>query len=322
MTVQTEVEPPTPSLSPVSIAQTPPPTEEPSSVLVSDPLPPSEQATPVVDETAVVSTPAPHQTAAESSVAHVEASIIVETLKSVSSVISETLQDIPTDAPAIASLTEELQSSVVSAAAALVTPKEVVNGDPSLDDFFADLGLNEFPQKLNPIVDDAPPDHGVPESGEDEAEKLRLKTEETARKRAEITTRHSKWETELETMVENKLVELRKGLAAIRKAAALEVKESELMRQHVEHLDHEGEKFLRGAETYFQQLLKEEKGDDDKSWSWSLVINRIEEKFTEKTKQIENSVNEWSRGVIQREHDEVCRCSLCLLSVGNHISKR
>ena len=310
-TTPSEIKLPTPSYPAVSIAQTPP-TDVPPSAPSSDPSP---EVKPVVektisptDETTPELTPASHETAAASS----DEPAVLETLQSVVSVVSESLHNIPSAPPAIASLTEEIQSSVASAAATLSSKKEIGLDDPSLDEFFADLGLNEFP--LNPgaaAAAAASPDPDIAQSREDEAEMLRLKTEETARKRTDIASRHSKWESELEAMIENKLADLRRTLSMTRKTAAAEIKESKIMKGHVESLDREGEKFLKGAENYFQQLVKEEKGDDDKSRSWSMVINRIEEKFAEKTIQVETAVNEWSRELIQREHDEVCPYRWC-----------
>ena len=315
-TTPSEIKLSTPSHPAVSISQTPP-TDVPPSAPASDPSP---EVTPVIEKTISPTdgtipelTPASHEIAAESSdepAEYVDARTVLETLQSVVSVVSNSLHNIPTAPPAMASLTDEIQSSVASAAATLSSRKEIGLDDPSLDEFFADLGLNEFPQ--NPAAAAAAsPDPDITQSHEDEAEMLRLKTEETARKRTHIASRHSKWEAELESLIETKLADLRRTLAMTRKAAAAEIEESKIMKGHVESLDREGEKFLKGAENYFQQLVKEEKGDDDKSRSWLMVINRIEEKFAEKTIQVETAVNEWSRELIQREHDEVCPYLQC-----------
>jgi hypothetical protein len=312
-----------------TLADTPP---DFSATVVSDPTPSSEQETVAADITASMNTARESPIASEdleassSSAGHgledsidfppstsseseapaetVSPNLVLETLESASSIIAASIHDLPTASPAISSLADEVSSSVASAAATLVAQEEKDDIRLILDSFVADLGLDDDLPQGSESEDDATTYTSSAEAEEAEAERLRRRAEETAKKRANIMGRHTEWEAQLEVAIRDKQEELRKTLVTLRKAAVIELSESETISEQVELLVQEAEKYLKGAEVYLDNLRKEAMRDDKLSL-WNKVMSKVEEKFSEKMRETEAVVNEWYTGLLQQEIQEV-----------------
>jgi len=94
-----------------------------------------------------------------------------------------------------------------------------------LDEFARELGLDDTVTATVTDETIVPPSLKIRNRGR-KAERKRLKEIETAENRADIETRHSKWEADLKELIIAKRKNLRKALVAIRKPAAVELKET------------------------------------------------------------------------------------------------
>ncbi|GJE91262.1 hypothetical protein PsYK624_074110 [Phanerochaete sordida] len=233
----------------------------------------------------------------------------------VSSTISHASASIASVAPeALSTASSVIYSgteTVASSAAAVVsTPAPAVEEDDlDLAQLFEDLGLEgDFLESSSATSDAADAAPAVEtESEEEKAEKLRLRKEETAKKRADITGRHAKWEAQLDERIALNRKALRQALVALRKAATAELKENEEIRKEVEDLVEEAEKYLRGAEKYLGNLRRESRAVDEKKTIWERVVEKVDKKFEERLMQAETVVNGWYLRVVEKELAEVRR---------------
>jgi hypothetical protein len=193
------------------------------------------------------------------------------------------------------------------------TPLETTGEtDIDLDQFVRELGLDdsattgEADDLTAAFVADIPEET---ESEEEQAERERQKEIGAAQKRADITARHTKWETELNDLVKSKNKSLRKALVAIRKLAAVELKENKQIRAVMDDTAAEAEKYLKGAEAYLKTLKTEKKKEFVKLTIWEKLIAKVDSKFRDSLKVIDNVVNEWYMDVLDKEAHEV-RCPL------------
>jgi len=253
----------------------------------------------------------------------------VQTLESTSSVLSESasaaspLISVVTDglsssiasiAPTVASsvipaVTGGLSSSVASAAPtgpilyAASSPVHVGDDDEvDINAFYAELGLDE-PLVISQSQEQAP--FTPTESEEERAERLRRKAEETARKRADIEARHSKWEAELQSQMEIGRSTLKPKLEAIRIAAAADLTEAPEIRAAIEGLVADAEKYIKGAEVYLKNLKAESRKNDEKMSLWERVVEKVGVKFSERLGVVEAVVNTWYGVILDQELHEV-----------------
>ncbi|THH27750.1 hypothetical protein EUX98_g6442 [Antrodiella citrinella] len=244
------------------------------------------------------------------------ASSVAEVASSAFSRATSSAIETVAEAVATASVVTDHASSLVSSSASAVsetvrsdipTPSAVSEDDDiDMEAFYAELGLNG--------EDEPTPDLTVPESEETEteeekAEKLRLRKVETAKKRADITSRHTKWEQQLEEVIADSRKALRKQLVALRKAAVVDLKESKEIRKEIESLVEEAEKFLKGAEKYLANLKRESRRPEEKSTMWERVILKVDSKFGERLAQTEAVVNGWYNEMLNSELLEVQKLS-------------
>lgn len=206
-------------------------------------------------------------------------------------------------------MTNTVKSVVSSAIPTRSSDDADLDDDLDLESFYAELGLHDIHDILKDDAQDieqasADPidDHA---SEEEKAEERRRRQEQTDKKRADITARHTKWETELEDHIVKARKELRKILVASRKAAVAELKESEEIRQEVDGLVEEAEKYLKGAEKYMGNLRRESRTDEEKRNIWERVVEKVDKKFEERLTQTEAVVNGWYMRVIDQELAEV-----------------
>jgi hypothetical protein len=240
--------------------------------------------------------------------------VITETLQSVSSVIAASAHETAAaTSSVISSLTDEVHSRFSSVIASgrepFATPVPSARGDEDvnidLNSFYAELGLHDLDDGTDSVVLTTPPVSHESETEEEKGERLRLKAEQTAKKRADIIARHVQWEEQLGALINDKQKELRKALVVVRKSAVTELKESADMRARVEGFVNEAEKFLKGAEVYLKNLEKELRKVEEKMSLWQRVVGKVETKFSEKLRDVENFVNGWYMGIIDREMQAV-----------------
>ncbi|KII87285.1 hypothetical protein PLICRDRAFT_42929 [Plicaturopsis crispa FD-325 SS-3] len=227
---------------------------------------------------------------------------LAETVEAVvSSVSSLASEAIETASSAVSSVTDEASSTVLAVTGPSSTPPAVPSAaahdeEIDLEQFYADLGLDESES------DDSEPPPPPPQQVEtDEEKKARLEAEAiaTAEKRAEITSRHTKWEEDLAAFVKTKKKELRKNLVAMRKTAAAELKVNPEIRAAVETLAGDGEKFIKGAEKYLERA-KKTKTDGQKDLDdvevWHRVITKVEARFEDRVQSVTEAVDSWYAG--------------------------
>ncbi|KAG1835799.1 hypothetical protein DFJ58DRAFT_710522 [Suillus subalutaceus] len=176
------------------------------------------------------------------------------------------------------------------------------NDEIDINAFYAELGLDE------PLTTSQSHEQVLlnpPESEEERAERLRLKAEETTRKRADIEARHSKWETELRSQMETSSSTLRGRLREIRGTAAAELAEAPDIRDAIESLVADAEKYIKGAEIYLRNLKAESRKNDEKMPLWERVVEKVGVKFSERLGVVEAVVNMWYGAILDQELREV-----------------
>jgi hypothetical protein len=184
------------------------------------------------------------------------------------------------------------------------TTPQSVDEDIDLEAFYADIGLaSEEPEA------EVPEESTEPESpplNEEQLEELRLKElAKTAKKRHDITSRHSKWEEKLDEMIREKKRTLRKALVALRKAGVQELRTNTNVQSAIEQLVTNAEKFLKGAEAYLNNLKTELRTSDEKATSWTKVLSKVDAKFTEHLRHTEDVVDAWYAAHLEKEVYEV-----------------
>ena len=232
----------------------------------------------------------------------VTSSVSVAATATLSSSASPTADE-PTKLPA--SVTQS--KFTIAAASATVPPGNSYTDDEiDFDAFYAELGLNEPLGNSDGSQEytSAPPSPPA-ETEEEKAERLRLKAEETARKRADIQSRQAKWEAELQVQMESGTSRLQSRLSNLRTAAATELASSAEVRSSIEELVNEGEKYLKGAEIYLKNLKGESRRPDEKLALWDRVADRVHDKFNERLLSTEGVVTAWYEIVLDKEIQEV-----------------
>ncbi|KAG2144566.1 hypothetical protein DEU56DRAFT_790297 [Suillus clintonianus] len=229
----------------------------------------------------------------------------VQTPESASSVLSESASA----APSIVSAAVDDSNSPIAyatltgSAASSSAPAHISDDDEiDISAFYAELGLDE-PLTASQSHEQVP--LNPPESEEERAERLRLKAEETARKRADIEVRHSKWETDLRSQMETGSSTLKGKLEAIRSVAAVELAEAPEIRDAIESLVADAEKYIKGAEVYLRNLKAESRKNDEKMPLWERVVEKVGVKFSERLGVVEAVVNTWYGVILDQELREV-----------------
>ena len=193
----------------------------------------------------------------------------------------------------------------VPAASASVPPANSRADDEiDFDAFYAELGLEEPLGNPGGSEESGPPSPPA-DTEEERAERLRLKAEETARKRADIEARQAKCEAELQAQMERSTSQLQSRLGNLRAAAAAELASSPDVRSSIEELVNEAEKYLKGAEIYLKNLKGESRRSDEKLALWDRVADRVNDKFNERLLATEGVVSAWYRIVLDKELQEV-----------------
>ncbi|KAF8629071.1 hypothetical protein AX15_003567 [Amanita polypyramis BW_CC] len=236
---------------------------------------------------------------------------------------SEVDHDVSMDVP-IATYAEVPDSKVPEATptsqettAPVVSDRE----DESVDDFLLQLGvfLTEQPDAQESVSLKHEPltDHTFSAKQDDDAAAV-ISAKITA-KRIALVNRHNNWQAQLDRLFDSRERDLRISLVTIRKRAVKELKglllnggqESE--REHVvESIEQEAGRLVKGIQGYLKKARdgKEKLGNewydqlDDKKRQWETVLDKVNEKFAEKVRGVQEEVHTWYLGIRQKEADE------------------
>jgi hypothetical protein len=226
----------------------------------------------------------------------------VQPPQSESSVLSESASATSSIVSAVADNSSSSITSAAPTAPSSVPAHTSDNDEIDISAFYAELGLDEH-LTTSQSHEQAP--LNPPESEEERTERLRLKAEETARKRADIEARHSKWETELQSQMETGSSTLKDRLEAIRSAAAAELAEAPDIRDAIENLVADAEKYIKGAEIYLRNLKGESRKNDEKMPLWERVVKKVGVKFSERLGVVQAVVSTWYDAILDQELREV-----------------
>lgn len=163
------------------------------------------------------------------------------------------------------------------------------NPDAELETFLRDL-LHEEEEIPEPVA----MQQNTDPSPEELAERARLKKEETAHKRADLESRHTKWEEKLEKAGEHAKEELVDALVASRESALQDINnESGVIQTTIADLK-EALKAKKHVQFYFEELKKDKKSDEQKFMDWTKVLERVDEKFNERLKETQDKIQKWA----------------------------
>ena len=182
------------------------------------------------------------------------------------------------------------------------TPAHVMPGTPAEEDdlelFSTEIGLDleEARDEVEEQTATATPE----ESDEEREARLKAKAEETAWKRKEITERHTDWEYQLEDLKNEQMNIFRLALYNVRKTAAKMLKKESSVQRAIDEFAADGDRYLRGVESYLKNLLKEKK--QDKSALWERVVQKVEDKFEKRLDDVDRKVGGWYNEVAANEH--------------------
>jgi hypothetical protein len=247
------------------------------------------------------------ESVAEASAAHAS-SVIAEMEKEIKE--AEAARAVITPSPDHAqpsmpdlSETPSTQLGVSQATAASVSEEE------DLDDFLREIGLDEE-EKQEPEPIDIP----LQEEEDKEARKAA-----TAAKRADIISRHVRWQSELDSLVKDLTVRVKQEIEAIRTEAvahigklpsdkittAVDGKGKEVL----ERLQNDGEKLLRGLEVYVgkarSQVVERDELEKEKE-KWDKVVDKVDAKFQDVVRTIQEEVHDWYIQSREKEISTVC----------------
>ena len=172
-----------------------------------------------------------------------------------------------------------------------VTPQE----DVDLDSFTAEIGLDQDEPEDEEVLFVPPPK----ESDEEREARLKAKAEETAWKRKEITDRHTNWEYQLEDLKKEQMDTFKLALFNIRKVAAKTLKKDSNIQLAISEFAADGDKYLRGAENYMKNLIKEKKQEGGALWE--RVVQKVKDKFEKRLDDVDRKVGDWYNEISENE---------------------
>ncbi|KAH9933371.1 uncharacterized protein B0H18DRAFT_983356 [Fomitopsis serialis] len=223
-------------------------------------------------------------------------------------------ESIASSASGIASAASSAVSSLAgraSSSGALTASAASVVPDIDLDAFAEELGLNDILAEASGSASgtamdaDTAPAPVDTEAAEEQERRRHKRLQETAEKRANVEARHSRWEDEQAALIENNKRSLRRALIALRKAAAAELRESTEIRAEIESFVARAEDLLKGAEKYLQTLVKDQRPDEEKRQLLERVLDKVNEKFTDRLSETEAVMNGWYAPWLDKEVAEV-----------------
>ena len=224
-------------------------------------------------------------------------------------------------------------SSIIHASAHGVLPTvaafETKNAEEEIDDFLREIGIHDGEERAQEPISasqEEPEQPHHPTTPED----ITAKAAEVAAKRADIVSRHKKWQNELDALASSKETDLRTVLTLIRNAAVLELNslsgEAKDGKGILGGVQTEGERLVKGVEAYLRgaesrsggwTLVGEEGKDKERKGEkqlkaqgemvkFSQVLEKVEGRFEEAVRGVQGEVHEWYVSVRDKEVSEVC----------------
>lgn len=226
-------------------------------------------------------------------------------------------------------------SSIIHASAHGVVPTvaafEMKNAEEEIDDFLREIGIHDGEGRHEREQEPISASQDQPEQPHQPTpEEIAAKAAQVAAKRAEIVSRHKKWQNELDALVSSKETDLRTVITLIRNAAVLELNSLSGEAKHGKGIlggvQTEGERLVKGVEAYLRgaegrsgawKLVGEEGKDKERKGEkqlkaqgemvkFSQVLERVEGRFEEAVRGVQGEVHEWYVSVRDKEVGEVC----------------
>ena len=172
-------------------------------------------------------------------------------------------------------------------------------GDFELFSTEIDLDLDEFEDVVKEETQSSSPD----ESEEEREARLKARAEENAWKRKEIVDRHTDWEYQLQDLRAEQTQIFKLALYNARKTAAKMLKKDSSVQRAIDEFAADGERYLKGVESYLKNLVKEKK--QDKGTLWERVIQKVEDKFEKKLDGVDRKVGDWYNELAANERELV-----------------
>lgn len=250
-----------------------------------------------------------------------DAVVATETEEEESSVIAQaeeletketlyTLQDeVPID-PLDESLLGTIHETLQEDARTLQTGSD----SDTLDDFLKDLFDDESPDGStgdSTSHEDAQPPQPeyTPPTEEELAERKQRLAIETAEKRVDITARHTQWEEKLEAAGTDEIGKLITTLLELRNQEAQRVKTNKDIVEAVSELEREGFKAIKGVEAFLVKKLvphaKEEKTDESIKKKWENIVDKVEQKISDKKTALETDLEAYYTAYLEDELEHV-----------------
>lgn len=173
-----------------------------------------------------------------------------------------------------------------------IPPVTSQDDDDDLDLFSTEIGLDLDEVEDEPVVEEVLFTPSPEESDQEREARLNAKAEETAWKRKEITDRHTDWEYQLEDLKREQLETFKLTLLNVRKNAVKSLKKDSYVQRAINEFAADGDKYLRGAESYLKNLIKEKK-KQEKSALWGRVVQKVKDKFEKRLDEVDRKVGDW-----------------------------
>ncbi|KAG8698991.1 hypothetical protein FRC08_005586 [Ceratobasidium sp. 394] len=166
-----------------------------------------------------------------------------------------------------------------------------VTASPDEDDveaWLAELRADVPTASATPEPESAQP---VEETEEQIAERERLGKIETARKRADLEQRHTKFEHDIHELGRSAVEDFQIYLDAVRGVAAADL--NRRAKEHVATLKNEAEKGLKGTEAYLKKLKGAAQGGAIKVALFDDVCEKVEKRFLDTAQNVSSIVSAW-----------------------------
>ena len=173
-----------------------------------------------------------------------------------------------------------------------VTPED----GEDLERFSAEIDLDRDEPEDE---EEVPPVSPLEESDEEREARLKARAEETAWKRREITDRHTDWEYQLEDLKRDRMMAFTLALYNVRRNAVKSLKMNSDVQRAINEFAADGDRYLRGAENYLKNLVKEKK--QDKNALWERVVRKVKDKFAKGLNDVDKKVADWYNGNVENE---------------------
>ncbi|KAG9123335.1 hypothetical protein FRC07_015075 [Ceratobasidium sp. 392] len=205
-------------------------------------------------------------------------------------VIAITPEAITPDGPILAT-GAVIPDGPVIAEATSAQAEPTATASPDEDDveaWLAELRADVPNTSATPVPEATQP---VEETEEQIAERERAQKIETARKRADLNQRHTKFETDVHALGKSAVEDLELYLVAVRGVAAADL--NRRAKDHVATLKNEAEKGLKGTDAYLNKLKGVAKGGAIKVAMFDDVCEKVEKRFMDTAQNVSLTVSAW-----------------------------